>query len=206
LINPTPQELKRIYQWAVLTPMERHDYVLRAMKELPDDTNKHKASLYQYLLKKAGIHYWKTKGKYLAEIDNYSDEILRQPWKYFGSSNPYSDSIKARDAFMRFNGIGRKTASMMANFCLGTKFAVLDTHVVQWMKKKGLLGPMYEIHSNKNYDFVEEIYLDYCKFEGIDPVDLDFIIWKNGAKRETFQLETGFPEEDWKTIQNEGSA
>ena len=200
MINPTPKELRRIYKWAILTPMERHNYVLKAMKGLPEDSNKHPITTYQHILKKAGIHYWKTKGKYLAEIDVYNEETLRQPWKWITglTANP----SYARDLFMRFNGIGRKTASMLANFCLGTKFAILDTHVLQWMVDTDLLRPDFTLKSNKDYDYAEEKYLEYCKLEGIDPVDLDFNIWKNGAKRKTFQLESGFPEEDWRAIQN----
>src|SRR5437867_11067253 len=136
--------------WAILTPMERHNYVIKAMKGLPKDDFPHKASLYQYLLKKAGIHYWKTKGKYLAEISNYTDESLRQPWKYVGNYKMLSDLEAARNAFMGVNGIGRKTASMLANFCLGTEFAILDTHVLQWMMDNDLLEPGFILKSNKD--------------------------------------------------------
>lgn len=83
-------------------------------------------------------------------------------------------------------GIGPKTARF---FLLHTrpkqKFAVLDTHVLRWMRSLNIDAPLSTPRKGK-YAELEKLFLIICEDLGFEPAKLDLLIWNtysfNGEK------------------------
>lgn len=74
-------------------------------------------------------------------------------------------------------GIGPKTARF---FLLHTrpkqKFAVLDTHVLRWMRSLNIDAPLSTPRKSK-YAELEKLFLIICEDLGFEPANLDLLIW-----------------------------
>lgn len=75
-------------------------------------------------------------------------------------------------------GIGPKTARF---FLLHTRkyeqYAVLDTHILRWMREELGIPTPKNTPSGKRYHDLEGDYLNYCIMNDEDPADLDLRIW-----------------------------
>jgi hypothetical protein len=80
-------------------------------------------------------------------------------------------------------GIGPKTARF---FILHTRpnqeVAVLDTHILRWMRGKGWKAPK-STPPLKKYKELEVAFLMECVWAGMTPATLDLFIWKQGQKQ-----------------------
>lgn len=80
-------------------------------------------------------------------------------------------------------GIGPKTARF---FLLHTRededYAVLDTHILRWMREELFVETPKNTPSGKRYLELEEVYLQYCLTHRKNPADLDLEIWSKYNK------------------------
>jgi hypothetical protein len=80
-------------------------------------------------------------------------------------------------------GIGPKTARF---FLLHSRpnqnFAVLDTHILGWMRSKGYNAPK-ATPSQPKYGVLEVTFLKECEVAGMSPADMDLQIWKDRQKQ-----------------------
>ena len=76
-------------------------------------------------------------------------------------------------------GIGPKTARF---FILHSRpkqnIAVLDTHVLKWLRDELNLNVPKSTPTSKKYLELEKLFLDYCKKHKRNPAQLDLEIWK----------------------------
>jgi hypothetical protein len=79
-------------------------------------------------------------------------------------------------------GIGPKTARF---FILHTNphahCAVLDTHILTWMREQGYHTPK-STPQGKKYRELEKIFLDECEQRGMMPQEFDLQLWKERTK------------------------
>lgn len=89
------------------------------------------------------------------------------------------------DDLLGVYGVGPKTARF---FLLHTrkdaKYAVLDTHIMAWMRKHGVDAPLRSPHP-KQYENYERIFLQMVQshFPGVSPADVDLLIWVEQSGR-----------------------
>lgn len=80
-------------------------------------------------------------------------------------------------------GVGPKTARF---FVLHTReddhHAVLDTHILRWMREELGVPTPKNTPSGKRYAELEAVYLKYCDDNNLDPADLDLKIWNKYSK------------------------
>jgi thermostable 8-oxoguanine DNA glycosylase len=76
-------------------------------------------------------------------------------------------------------GVGPKTARFFALYSRPAQsFAVLDRHVLAWLRDRGHDAPVNTPQKPKRYKELEQIVLDICRDELIAPADLDERIWQ----------------------------
>ena len=107
--------------------------------------------------------------------------------KYNSLSKTLHDSIKSGinlrtcsvEDLMDIYGIGNKTSRF---FILHTRpnqrLAVLDVHILKWLRARGITAPRTTPQSQKEYRRLENIFLSYCDGFGMSAVALDSFIWK----------------------------
>lgn len=101
-------------------------------------------------------------------------------WVAQGTLDLRSVSVAALEAAP---GIGPKTARFFVMYTRrGQRYAVLDTHVLAWMRERGIDAPKSTPQSAKRYAALEKIYLDICAEEGHDPHRLDSTIWQSRTR------------------------
>ncbi len=83
------------------------------------------------------------------------------------------------------HGIGAKTARF---FVLHSRpnqqLAVLDTHILRWMRDQGIDAPK-ATPSGKKYQQLEQLFLDIAQQKGISVAELDLHIWKQYSQNQT---------------------
>lgn len=81
------------------------------------------------------------------------------------------------------HGVGPKTARF---FILHTRrdehHAVLDTHILRWMREELGIPTPKNTPSGKRYYDLEGDYLNHCIINGLDPAELDLEIWSKYNK------------------------
>lgn len=88
----------------------------------------------------------------------------------------------AVEDFESIPGIGPKTARFfILHSRPGARLAVLDTHILAWMRAKGWDAPK-ATPTGKKYRVLEEKFLDYCDANGYTPAQLDLIIWNERSR------------------------
>ncbi len=101
-------------------------------------------------------------------------------WAAQDTLNLRSVSLEALEAAP---GIGPKTARFFLMYTRrGQRYAVLDTHVLAWLRERGIDAPKSTPQSAKRYGQLERIYLDICEAEGHDPHVLDNTIWQSRTR------------------------
>lgn len=86
------------------------------------------------------------------------------------------------DRYEVIPGIGPKTARFfILHSRPGARLAVLDTHILAWMRAKGWDAPK-ATPTGKKYRVLEEKFLDYCDANGYAPAQLDLIIWNERSR------------------------
>jgi thermostable 8-oxoguanine DNA glycosylase len=79
-------------------------------------------------------------------------------------------------------GIGPKTARFfILHSRKEAKVAVLDTHILKWLREQGYDAPK-TTPSKKKYGLLEQLFLTEAWKRELSPADLDLTIWKSYAK------------------------
>lgn len=98
----------------------------------------------------------------------------------------FTDIVKLKDKLSTVTvdeleqvyGIGRKTASFfVVHSQANARHAVLDTHILHWLRDNGHDAPMVT-PSRRKYVELEQVFLDYCEQAQKTPAELDLEIWK----------------------------
>ena len=78
--------------------------------------------------------------------------------------------------------LGLKTVRM---FLLHTRpnagVAVLDTHILSWLRAQGVAAPRATPSSARRYRVLEQRFLRFAAEQGVDPAELDLQVWIKGA-------------------------
>lgn len=79
----------------------------------------------------------------------------------------------------RFKGIGPKTARFFLLYTQPTRtdLAILDVHVLRWMRTQGHDAPAQTPADRKRYHKLEKIFLQLAQDQGLLPCALDAAIW-----------------------------
>jgi thermostable 8-oxoguanine DNA glycosylase len=78
-------------------------------------------------------------------------------------------------------GIGSKTARFfLLHSRKDAKYAVLDTHILKWLREQGYDAPK-ATPTKKKYAVLEKIFLTEAWKREMNPADLDLEIWKSYA-------------------------
>ena len=87
------------------------------------------------------------------------------------------------DELEEIHGVGPKTARF---FLLHTRkndvYAVLDTHILRWMREELGIPTPKNTPSGKRYTDLEQDYINHCIINGLDPATLDLEIWSRYNK------------------------
>lgn len=92
---------------------------------------------------------------------------------------------------MSIKGIGPKTArAFLVHTREAQKFAVIDTHVLKFLRHQGIIAPK-STPSGKKYNELEKVFLNICDLRGLEAADLDLAIWNHYRTKpnEAFDLE-----------------
>ncbi len=76
-----------------------------------------------------------------------------------------------------FKGIGYKEASHFLRNIGVFDLAILDKHVLRWMKREGLLNEVPKTLTRKRYLEIEEIFVREAKKRGLAPGVFDLFVW-----------------------------
>lgn len=81
------------------------------------------------------------------------------------------------------HGIGPKTARFFISFSRpSVQFAILDVHILRWMRKYGIKTPKSTPGSQKRYRELEKKYLSLAKRLKQNPAKLDYKVWLSSRK------------------------
>jgi thermostable 8-oxoguanine DNA glycosylase len=81
------------------------------------------------------------------------------------------------------NGIGPKTARFfILHSRTNQKIAVLDTHILKWMKEQGYDVPK-ATPPKKRYGIIEQQFLTEARKREMEPAELDLEIWKASSNK-----------------------
>lgn len=115
---------------------------------------------------------------------------LHKLGQYYRVIRAFNDIIKLKnrlstvtvDELEQVYGVGRKTASFfVVHSQSNARHAVLDTHILHWLRDKGYNAPK-TTPSRRKYMELEQIFLDYCEQAQKTPAELDLEIWKKYSK------------------------
>jgi len=81
-------------------------------------------------------------------------------------------------------GVGPKTARFFLTHSRPDQnFAVLDTHILRWMRVNVDAYAPRATPSGKRYAEVEQDFLAYCAERNVSPAELDLQIWSEGSRK-----------------------
>ena len=86
------------------------------------------------------------------------------------------------DDLIKIKGIGLKTAKgFLAHTRPGQRFAVIDTHVLKFLRHRGInnVPKTTPGKKSKRYGELEKEFLKICDEWGIEPYDLDLQVWNH---------------------------
>jgi N-glycosylase/DNA lyase len=91
----------------------------------------------------------------------------------------YKNPNKVREVIIKnCPGIGNKQSSMfLRNIGFSNRLAILDTHLIDYLKSIHVIPEDYMLNTQKKYFQVEEKYLEYANSKGLDISCLDSAIW-----------------------------
>ena len=107
------------------------------------------------------------------------------------------------DDLLAIHGVGNKTARFFLLHTRGGDYAVLDTHILSWMRSHGVPdAPKNTPTTSKKYKELEKQfrYLSRLKFPHLSDAQIDLLIWSDQSNRisrdEVFDMEFPFESRD----------
>jgi len=80
-------------------------------------------------------------------------------------------------------GIGPKTARFVVGYAYDEPVAILDVHVLRFLRSLGVDAPHSTPQDPAEYARLETEFLKAADATGVHPLDLDLSVWKEGANR-----------------------
>jgi|TARA_Y100001951_G_C11246951_1_gene243949 thermostable 8-oxoguanine DNA glycosylase len=100
-------------------------------------------------------------------------------WRALKELSDLDVATCSREDLEKVHGIGPKTSRFfLMHSRPNQQFATLDTHVLKWLRSKGVDAPKDTPQSKKVYAKLERKFLQLCKDERKLPADMDLKIWK----------------------------
>lgn len=93
------------------------------------------------------------------------------------ATGPFDLKTVLPEQLEEIHGIGPKTARFFVLHTQeNTRYAVLDTHILKWLRTKGYLVPK-TTPTGRRYAEIEESFLEEADAMGTNPAELDLAIW-----------------------------
>jgi len=120
-------------------------------------------------LKVSGVRFYNIKANYMVDSIKNFDSVLKVLKK---------DDKKAREMLAeQIKGFGFKEASHFLRNVGRKNVAIIDRHVLHWLRKHGYINNTYKNLSKANYLRIENLLKDVAKKKKINLVKLDLMIW-----------------------------
>jgi N-glycosylase/DNA lyase len=120
-------------------------------------------------LKLAKVRFFKKKAEFMEDsIKNfhYLEIILKKPSK------------EARKILVKnFKGIGFKEASHFLRNLGRRNVAIIDRHILKWLKREGYIDDLPLYLNSKKYEKIEKILEEISKKRGVNLAELDLWLW-----------------------------
>ncbi len=139
------------------------------------DFNRIEVEKIETLLKQAGVRFYSKKAIYISKaLLNF--EIVERALKI--------EDKKARDILVSsIKGLGYKEASHFLRNVGRKNIAIIDRHVLRWMKEKGLIDNIPKNLNKKNYLQLERILSKLSDEIGMNLAKLDLYMWYEKTKK-----------------------
>ena len=170
----TDEELEKFLFFVVCVAGKNADTTIRAVNSFFDGVDKPFAHL-----------------KKLVAEGRLKDELKKHRLGKYGlMDKAVHDILEANldlrkcsvDDLENIRGIGPKSSRFFLSFTReGTRFAILDVHILRWLSNQGVNCPR-NTPTGRKYFELEQEYLDRADALGRTPVEMDYEIWK--ASRE----------------------
>lgn len=114
----------------------------------------------------------------LRSIKTGKYRVFKKAFKYIFETN-LNHQTASIDELEKICGVGMKTARMYLSFTreYGFNYAVLDVHILNWMRRQGIDAPYSTPSSKKQYLMLEQEFLKIAKRKNVNPLSLDRQIW-----------------------------
>lgn len=93
------------------------------------------------------------------------------------ATGPFDLKTVRPEQLEEIHGIGPKTARFFVLHTQeNTRYAVLDTHILKWLRAKGYVAPK-TTPTGRRYAELEKAFLKEADFMGTSPAELDLAVW-----------------------------
>ena len=139
------------------------------------DFNRIEVEKIETLLKQAGVRFYSKKAIYISKaLLNF--EIVERALNI--------EDKKARDILVSsIKGLGYKEASHFLRNVGRKNIAIIDRHVLRWMKERGLIDNIPKNLNKKNYLQLERILSKLSDEIGMNLAKLDLYMWYEKTKK-----------------------
>lgn len=139
------------------------------------DFNRIEVEKIETLLKQAGVRFYSKKAIYISKaLLNF--EIVERVLNI--------EDKKARDILVSsIKGLGYKEASHFLRNIGRKNIAIIDRHVLRWMREKGLIDNIPKNLNKKNYLQLERILSKLSDEIGMNLAKLDLYMWYEKTKK-----------------------
>jgi len=141
---------------------------LKFQKSLENLKNLNKKDI-ENLLRSAGVRFWSRKAEYIFEaLQNFKpiERALRL------------NSSEAREYLVRnVKGLGYKEASHFLRNIGRKDVAIIDRHILRWLKENGYINEIPNSLSARSYKKIEKILKKIGEERGLSLAELDLILW-----------------------------
>lgn len=139
------------------------------------DFNRIEVEKIETLLKQAGVRFYSKKAIYISKaLLNF--EIVERALKI--------EDKKARDILVSsIKGLGYKEASHFLRNVGRKNIAIIDRHVLRWMRERGLIDNIPKNLNKKNYLQLERILSKLSDEIGMNLAKLDLYMWYEKTKK-----------------------
>ena len=139
------------------------------------DFNRIEVEKIETLLKQAGVRFYSKKAIYISKaLLNF--EIVERALKI--------EDKKARDILVSsIKGLGYKEASHFLRNVGRKNIAIIDRHVLRWMRERGLIDNIPKNLNKKNYLQLERILSKLSDEVGMNLAKLDLYMWYEKTKK-----------------------
>lgn len=175
--NRTEAELEEFLLFAILVAGKSAEQQAKKLEQFLAGCPYSKYTPFQYL-------------EYLIKTSTLTGEMMRlKLGQYKRLTFAFIGILKFKDRLKEVTieelesvyGVGCKTARFFVLHSRpAAKVAVLDTHILKWMKALGHNVPK-ATPTKRNYSIIEKIFLTIAEAKGMSVAELDLQIWKSYA-------------------------